>query len=517
MITYNPYIPQVSILINGMPPNDFSRLIQYSDEDVWQWSYELFDTIYEEIRDEFVVEFTGRHFDSEILRYFSQNNSHCIGFVEREFLINDSIQKRMGELNQIIKKNNISNYKRTIIEAYFYISDTFYEYLNDIQELDIKNLFCKVKPIIIDDLSLYKDLENSVLFILSDDIEHMSKKIMNYEFNNFTFIVLLSDKKQIFQVTKNVCVIQTREEELFDTLFECFMQIPLLIAFRNCHVSIDNKNEITRELKKVVSIEPIIDIVFDEILETGKSNKIYVKFDPPLDMKPRLSYKVLDTHIATCDGLNIYGIQKGNSRLEVYQYGSKKPFFSKEFRVIERNRITKIVLSENTVSMGISDRKRILCNYFPENADNADLIQWKSSDEKIAKIDNNGNISALSEGNCRIICLAENISSQSVCVVKPYLEDIKINSEFEKDNLLQIQQQEEFDLMLECIPENSIDSKIVVTSSDLSVVNVVNGKLYGKKVGKATVTISNSSNRITKVIDVKVVKKRKSIFSSLFK
>lgn len=59
-IEYNPYIPQLQIVIDGLQPPDFSRLIQYSDEDIWQWAHEIVDTIYAEVRDDFILSFTAR-------------------------------------------------------------------------------------------------------------------------------------------------------------------------------------------------------------------------------------------------------------------------------------------------------------------------------------------------------------------------------------------------------------------------------------------------------------------------
>ena len=35
-VKYNPYIPRLSILIDGKQPSEFSQLVQYSDEDIWQ-------------------------------------------------------------------------------------------------------------------------------------------------------------------------------------------------------------------------------------------------------------------------------------------------------------------------------------------------------------------------------------------------------------------------------------------------------------------------------------------------
>ena len=66
-LQYNPYLPQLSILINGTPPSDLSRLIQYSDEDIWQWADEIMDAIYAETREKFAVYFIGMPYDADVI------------------------------------------------------------------------------------------------------------------------------------------------------------------------------------------------------------------------------------------------------------------------------------------------------------------------------------------------------------------------------------------------------------------------------------------------------------------
>jgi len=58
-IQYDPYRPNVSVLLNGKPPSAYSRLIQYSDEDLWKWADEILDVIYDELNDDFQLIFVG--------------------------------------------------------------------------------------------------------------------------------------------------------------------------------------------------------------------------------------------------------------------------------------------------------------------------------------------------------------------------------------------------------------------------------------------------------------------------
>lgn len=249
-------------------------------------------------------------------------------------------------------------------------------------------------------------------------------------------------------------------------------------------------------------------------VEIGKSIRISTLLEPSIGEVPKLIFKVRDEKIASCDGLAVYGLQEGIGVLEVYKLGSKKPFFTKEIKVFKRNRITRLILSEDSLCMGIGDKKHIRLDYYPLDADNSRSISWESSNENIIKVDSSGNVTAIGIGECRLICTAENISSQCMCRVKPYLSDLKLDLQFDEKGGISMQPLQELSMSIQCIPEDSIDSEIIVESADLDIVNVVKKTLYAKNAGTTTITLKNSSARIHRSFQVTVSKK--GLFKTLF-
>lgn len=65
-IEYNPYKPQLKVVIDGVQIPAFSRLVQYSDEYIWQWAPEIIDALYAEVHDDFILSFIGTDQDAEI-------------------------------------------------------------------------------------------------------------------------------------------------------------------------------------------------------------------------------------------------------------------------------------------------------------------------------------------------------------------------------------------------------------------------------------------------------------------
>ena len=122
-------------------------------------------------------------------------------------------------------------------------------------------------------------------------------------------------------------------------------------------------------------------------------------------------------------------------------------------------------------------------------------------------MDADGSVYAAGNGKCRIICTAENVSAQCLCTVKPYMEDIQFNMDLNKNGVLHIESMQEITLDVICIPKDCIDDKILLSSSDSDIVNVVNHTLYAKKKGRAIITVKNSSEKVSRCITVEVSKK----------
>ena len=518
-IQYNPYLPQVNILIDGKQPADFSRLIQYSDEDIWMWASEISYALYAEIRDEYNLCFVGNDFDAEIVKKICEDDEHCVGFRKKEFVVADSIQERMVKLNQLIKKIGVTTYDRTVIDAQFYISSNLQYLVEKIKSIDINNLFCSVRVQIIGNNLRYEESDNSILFIVTDSNEDGEKLICDHDLEYSAYVIVLGDKTQITKVTNKGIFIETNKEEYLDTIFRCFLQRPLAIALRRCVDSIHSGNKVRKELAKIISIEPVVNISVASEVEVGRSVKLDVSFEPDIGSFSNFIYRIRNPNIASCDGLNLYGLKEGMSVLEVYKQGDSKPLFVKKFKVHKRNRITKLLFSDDSLLLGIGDSKQIKLDYYPVDADNRNQIIWKSSDESIVSVNQTGMITAKASGKCRIICTAENISSQCICSVLPYMEELIFDTG--ENGCIKLSPMQEYALPYTCIPEECIDRKLTILSSNNNVVNVVKETLYAKNKGSAKITIKNESGSISRTLDVVVDRhaskeKKDSFFRKLF-
>ena len=516
-LQYHPYIPRLKVLLNGKQPPDFSQLVQYTDEDIWLWSSQILNSIYSEIRDDFYIEFTGTNSDAEILRYECSQNPHCLAFKEQSFTIKDSMQKRLGQLNQFIKKNGILGYPKTIIDAHFLVPQNVQHVLDDITSIDIGNLFCAVRiETSKGNGNSYEDGEHTYLFSLADSFEIGLKNISRIKHQNPAFIICLGKADRFCGIKGNVFFYETTEENLLNTVFQCFLNMPLLLVFRECINAIPHSYRNHDDFIRLSLVEPEIIIDVASRIEAGKSVPIKVSLNPPIGNTPKLEYHAINCAVADCDGMSVFGKAKGRTTLEVYRYGEKKPFYTQDIDVFVRNRITKIILSEDDITLGVGDAFRLRREYVPDNADNVNQIIWKSSNEQVAKVDQTGRVLATGAGSCKIICSAENTSAVCYCRVKPYLEEIITDIE---GNCVLLRPAQELKVATKLNPPDCVDGTLEYVSSNYDIVNIVGNTLMAKNEGTATVTIQNKTKRRSVSISVTVEKEKKKktgFFQSLF-
>lgn len=279
-IQYDPYRPNVSVLLNGKPPSAYSRLIQYSDEDLWKWADEILDVIYDELNDDFQLIFVGTDFDAAILEKQCENAPHCIGFRKHNFEVSDPLQNRMKRLNQLIKKSGLTSYQKSIIDACFYVPSAFQSLLEDILALDVNNLFCSVRAQILGAKLAYEETPTSVLFLLAEDYDSGYECLRKIRTEKPAYILIIDGGSGALKVTDKGLFLRTSREEFFRTLFECLLQVPLTTAFRNCVESIHGGGKITYELEKIRSTVPIVSVIVGNEVEVGKSIRLDFLIEP---------------------------------------------------------------------------------------------------------------------------------------------------------------------------------------------------------------------------------------------
>lgn len=148
-------------------------------------------------------------------------------------------------------------------------------------------------------------------------------------------------------------------------------------------------------------------------------------------------------------------------------------------------------------------------SFIPENATRIEAgYDWKSKDEKIATVDENGKVTAVAEGTTTIIVnyttdgTTTSVAEYDLTVEKG---DIPVSSIEAKDvELTKIG--DTATISVSVLPENATNKRITFKSSDDKIVKVNEaGQVTGISVGDATITITSEANSsIVKTVTVKV-------------
>lgn len=189
-------------------------------------------------------------------------------------------------------------------------------------------------------------------------------------------------------------------------------------------------------------------------------------------------------------------------------YNSTEGTTSQKFNNEERSINIKSSLALNSISLskekinlieGKSEKISVIYN--PENTTESKDITWSSSNKKIASVDENGVITALSEGTAIITANCNGKEAKCEVIVSKLeipLESITIGDD------ISLKLGEECKLNITYNPETTTDAKNVVwTTSDNNIVSVdSNGILKANSVGTAVITATVNEKQSSIMVTV---------------
>lgn len=163
----------------------------------------------------------------------------------------------------------------------------------------------------------------------------------------------------------------------------------------------------------------------------------------------------------------------------------------------------KVTLSETSLTIKDGKTKTLTAKLSPSNVTN-DTLVWSSSDSKIAKVSQEGKITAVKPGTAYIYCKSADGKASAKCKVtvkKVTPTSVKLSAE-----TLSLPYGKTKTLKATVSPSNATDKSLTWTSSDPSVVKVdKSGKIKGLKAGKsAVITVTTNSGKKVDKITVKV-------------
>ncbi|MDE6547644.1 MAG: Ig-like domain-containing protein, partial [Muribaculaceae bacterium] len=153
--------------------------------------------------------------------------------------------------------------------------------------------------------------------------------------------------------------------------------------------------------------------------------------------------------------------------------------------------VESISISQDFAQLSIGESIRLTGIIIPENASDKTII-WSSSDESIALVDAEGNVTAIGGGEADIIATsAENSKIKAVChvIVNPLMVESIVLSPYSYDGL----PGDNFYITAKVYPENATDRTLSWSSSDVTIASV-DSDGFVKAIAPGNVIITAQAN-----------------------
>lgn len=239
-------------------------------------------------------------------------------------------------------------------------------------------------------------------------------------------------------------------------------------------------------------------------LTEGNTGKLSISFSPENATDKSVTWKSSNTGIVTVDASgNIKAISAGTATITATSKDGGYTASSKITITPLDKSLKGITLNKTELTLTVGESETLSVSYNPSYASNKE-VTWSSSNKNIATIDN-GKVTAVKPGTTEIKVISNEGKHESVCkvtILSPPIESIK----FEQDEQT-VYVGSVTSLKTISTPEDTMINDPVWTSSDETIATIDNGKLTALKVGKTTITISDTEGKVTASTEITIVEK----------
>ena len=165
--------------------------------------------------------------------------------------------------------------------------------------------------------------------------------------------------------------------------------------------------------------------------------------------------------------------------------------YSAECLVVCQAKITGITMNQITANMTVGQKITLTATTSPEIV--TEKVTWKSRNEDVAKVDNNGNVTGIGKGVVEIIAQNPGGTIQAVCTVTVKINPTEIRLNYSK-LVLDKNSSNIPKLEATILPDTTyVNNSIVWDSSNKNVVTVENGNLTLIENGEAKITVTTQN------------------------
>ncbi len=274
-------------------------------------------------------------------------------------------------------------------------------------------------------------------------------------------------------------------------------------------VTSDDNPDVKKEITVTVKI-PVTEITSKEelILNLNTEDNVDAKVNEDATNK-ELIYETGDPGIAKVDSEgNVIGVGEGTTTITVTS--KDNPEIKREITVTVKVPVKDITVDKTDITLEEGKTDKITVTVTPDNATEKG-VTYESSNEEIVKVDENGNIEAVGEGEATITITSKDdptvTEKVTVTVKKPKVpvKDITVDK-----TDITLEEGKTDKITVTVTPDNATEKGVTYESSNEEIVRVdENGNIEAVDEGEATITITSKDDpTVTEKVTVTVKKKQ---------
>lgn len=486
-LKFNPYVPLLEILINSVPISIYSKLKNYCNAEFETWSKDVFNALYEEINDFYVVEYVGQYIEYQILQLYAMQCVYCEKIMYSQPQISEAPLQRLRLLNNMAL-NGVASFpnKKNI---YISIASTD-EIFNQIKLPMLSYCFFRKSKISIDEGPLSS--KNSINIFVCESLsecELMVKKI-----GDEAYYIVCNNDSSIMLINSQVvfCCSKTLINDSINAVMNVaiYPQILRDIIFQNQNVGVKDKT-----YSNLLCLDREIKVILPKELEVGVDTKLEVS---GVDTVDRLQMRRTGIDFVSFRNGMLCAHDTGVACVEILDMYTNRVVARANISCIRKKHITNMRISPSKMVITVGENREY--KLIAEPFDNDDMGELKMvSDDSFVAYAQDGVIYTRGEGICSISAICGNVSAQCIVDVRPRVTGINVDSTRIEMRVGQVKRISISQEPPEALP---MQYTVNVQPKDVIYCDINSGMIQALKSGEAVIRIGVGT--ISKQIVVKV-------------
>ncbi len=264
----------------------------------------------------------------------------------------------------------------------------------------------------------------------------------------------------------------------------------------------------TCEVRVLIMVDSVSLNKTSASIYTTKTLQLKATVLPENAYNKKVTWESSNTKVATVSSTGKVTAVGSGKAVITCKTASMKRTASCTVTVLKKTEVESMKLNKSSAIVYVGKYTTLTSEVLPSGATYKD-VKWSSSNTKVAKVDSNGKVTAVSKGTATITCTSvDNPMVKKSCTVKVY---VKVTGVKLDNSSAKIYEGQTKQLKATVSPSNASNKKVTWTSSDTKIATVNSkGLVTAKKPGVAYITCKTDNAGFTAKCKITVVKLIKS-------